>query len=656
MSLSFQDLQEAIYLDDKDEFLIYQNSSQRNKRVKRGNLFASKGLTVRGKFIDAESGNDVGLTAATAEANSILATAGAAGAQATADGKNTIFYSNDQPSTSNRKVGDIWFEIDQGYKTYKWNGSIWEAYESNGDTVLSGLNVGKLTSGYISSQIIELANTNAYLQSSSFIESWVSGKLYKTAKTSPSDVIRVKVLQTNGSYKVYNCTTEHTSSGGTFPGPDGAKWSETSVPTISVVMEQGGTAKNIPDLGFRVVGQGQAEFHGIIVRGAIVANEGFFGTTVNAIRLDDKGLTVGNNGYLKSRGVGYNGTAFFATSGTSGGFFLGNTQAENDPNDLYQLFVGNPTGNSLWWNGNNLLINGSLAAFATGSAGTSGFGLTIGSGFGIRYINNSSVLTITGGVENGVSNGAQIDLCGSSAAGQGGYLILQAGSGVNSEIRLNTNLSTDTSGRVGATRLSINNAGLVSIVKSPVATNVYNTGAGNLYVHSNLGVGRTPEQQDASGDTYGRIWASEEVAIYNMGTSPAIRSVVLKKVSGAGMLYLRAGDDSVTVTLDGGTGQITASSFTSFSSKRFKKKIKNLKDGLAAINSLRPVTFDWKNRNKQNDIGLIAEEVNEVLPIIVAKDENGDVSGLDYGKLTPILIQAIKELTIEVNKLKNRIK
>ena len=372
--------------------------------------------------------------------------------------------------------------------------------------------------------------------------------------------------------------------------------------------------------------------------------------------MDDKGLTVGNNGYLKSRGVGYNGTAFFATSGTSGGFFLGNTLAEGDPDDLYQLFVGKPTGNSLWWNGDNLLINGSLAAFATGTAGTSGFGLTIGSGFGIRYINNSSVLTITGGVENGVPNGAQIDLCGSSAAGQGGYLILQAGSGVNSEIRLNTNLSTDTSGKVGATRLSINNTGLVSIVKSPVAGGSYNIGAGNLYVHSNLGVGRTPEQQDGSGETDGRIWASEEIVVYNMGASPAIRSVILKKVSGAGMLYLRAGDDSVTVTLDGGTGQITASSFTSFSSKRFKKKIKNLKDGLAAINSLRPVTFDWKNRNKQNDIGLIAEEVNEVLPIIVAKDENGDVSGLDYGKLTPILIQAVKELTIEVNKLKNTIK
>ena len=94
MSLSFQDLQEALTLDDKDEFVIWQNSSKRNKRVKRGNLFASKGVTVRGKFIDSESGDDVGLIAVNAQIAAELAEADAEAAQAAANGKNRIFYNS----------------------------------------------------------------------------------------------------------------------------------------------------------------------------------------------------------------------------------------------------------------------------------------------------------------------------------------------------------------------------------------------------------------------------------------------------------------------------------------------------------------------------------------------------------------------------------
>lgn len=666
MSLSFQDLQEALTLDDKDEFIIWQNSSKRNKRVKRGNLFASKGLTVRGKFINAETGDDVGVVAANAQIAAELAEADAEAAQAAANGKNRIFYNSGRPDTAGNVGdyelidGDLWFDIsaEANYAMYTWNDSLvednkWELREI-ADLSIARVNVGKLIAGFISSQVFELANSDAYIQSSTFVETWTNSKSYKTEKEIPSDVVYVKVESSDGTWRIYQCASPHTSAAepATFPGAGGL-WTDVtdSYPTRTLTV--GDRTYTLPDCGFRIVGNGTAELNNVKIRGAVVSQIGFFGDTENAVRIDDKGLTVGNDGYLKSRGVGYNGTSFFATSGTSGGFFLGNTQAEGQE-ELYQLFVGKPTGNNLWWNGQNLLINGSLAAFATGTAGTSGFGLTIGSGFGIRYINNSSVLTITGGLENGVANGAQIDLCGSDAAGQGGYLILQAGSGVNSEIRLNTNLSTDTSGKVGATRLSINNAGLVSIVKSPIVGGSYNIGAGNLYVHSNLGVGRTPEEQDAFGDTDGRIWASEEIVVYNMGASPAIRSVILKKTDGAGMVFLRNGDDSVTITLNGGTGEISASSYNSTSSKRFKKKIKNLKTGLNTINSLRPVTFDWKNKNKQNDIGLIAEEVDKILPMIVSKDERGEASGLDYGRLTTVLIQAVKELSVEVEKLKSK--
>ena len=88
----------------------------------------------------------------------------------------------------------------------------------------------------------------------------------------------------------------------------------------------------------------------------------------------------------------------------------------------------------------------------------------------------------------------------------------------------------------------------------------------------------------------------------------------------------------------------------------FKMLIENLKNGLDTVSKLRPVTFDWKNKDLKNDIGLIAEEVNHLIPSVIGLNNKGEIVGIDYGKLTPILIQAVKELAIEVCKLKNKIK
>jgi hypothetical protein len=688
MSVSFQDLQEAIYLDDRDEFLIWQNSSQRNKRVKRGNLFASKGLTVRGKFIDVESGNDVGLAAATAINDAAVAQATANGAQTSANGKNKIFYQTTAPTsgaggTSGYALieNDLWFDTDGGYRMAKWNGSSWVDYGLETEAI-ANLDAGKIIAGFIGAQVININGSSGggasgtsgaagYIESTNFVPSWVSGALtvrqYTTSGTSgaylgkhiPSDTVQVKVLQGDGKYKLFRSLQDQGENATNAPPSSGNNdyWQEitgASIPVFEIEIPGGGT-KQIQNFGFRIVSNGYAEFGGSLFRGAVVANEGFFGTTSNAVRLDDDGLTVGDYGRLKSASLGYSGTSFFVTSGTSGGFFLGNTQAEG-AQALYQLYIGSPATNNLWWNGTNLLINGSLGAFARGTSGTSGFGLTIGSGFGIRYINNDAVLTITGGQTNGVPSGAQIDLVGSNylngTGGKAGLLLLQAGSGDGSGIVLSTNVSTDPSGLVGAQRLTISNTGLVTVEKQQVTGPTYTSGAGNLYVQSNLGVGRTPDPQNGSGDSIGKVWASEEVTVYN----GAIRSAILKKTDGAGMGFFRNGADAVTITLDGRTGDISASSYNSTSSKRFKKKIRKLKDGLSIINSLRPVTFDWKKKDKKDEIGLIAEEVYEVLPSIVKLDEENLPSAIDYSKLTPILIQAVKELFSEVERLKDKIK
>jgi len=68
---------------------------------------------------------------------------------------------------------------------------------------------------------------------------------------------------------------------------------------------------------------------------------------------------------------------------------------------------------------------------------------------------------------------------------------------------------------------------------------------------------------------------------------------------------------------------------------------------------LRGVTYDWKESGK-HDIGLIAEEVGEVIPEIVAYEKNGvDAKSVDYSRLVAVLIEAVKELSGKVQRLES---
>ena len=91
---------------------------------------------------------------------------------------------------------------------------------------------------------------------------------------------------------------------------------------------------------------------------------------------------------------------------------------------------------------------------------------------------------------------------------------------------------------------------------------------------------------------------------------------------------------------------------TAFSDERLKSNINTLEYGLEKVNNLRGVTY---TRDGRENIGVIAQEVEEVLPNIVltADDEMGTKS-VDYGRITAVLIEAVKELTKRVEELENK--
>jgi hypothetical protein len=90
---------------------------------------------------------------------------------------------------------------------------------------------------------------------------------------------------------------------------------------------------------------------------------------------------------------------------------------------------------------------------------------------------------------------------------------------------------------------------------------------------------------------------------------------------------------------------------------RLKTDLRNY-SGLEIVNKIKTYDFAWK-ANSSRMYGVMAHELQEILPYAVsgskdAIDENGIpiTQGVDYGKLTPILVKAIQEQEKKINQLK----
>ena len=93
------------------------------------------------------------------------------------------------------------------------------------------------------------------------------------------------------------------------------------------------------------------------------------------------------------------------------------------------------------------------------------------------------------------------------------------------------------------------------------------------------------------------------------------------------------------------------------SDKKYKENIKPIESALGKAMQLQGVTFDWKDSDSildiKEDIGFIAQDVQEVLPELVRDSGKGNLS-LRYQGITPILLEAIKELKAEIDLLKSK--
>jgi len=138
----------------------------------------------------------------------------------------------------------------------------------------------------------------------------------------------------------------------------------------------------------------------------------------------------------------------------------------------------------------------------------------------------------------------------------------------------------------------------------------------HLFVHGNLGVGTTNPtvKLDVNGNARFRL-------IRSLPSSGALR-----------------------YTSD---GTLT----TSTSDIRMKTNIHTISNALDSVMGLRGVTFIWKNSPEMgNRIGVIAQEVEKVIPEIVFTNKVDGYKGVLYGEMTAVLIEALKQQQNMINK------
>ncbi len=90
------------------------------------------------------------------------------------------------------------------------------------------------------------------------------------------------------------------------------------------------------------------------------------------------------------------------------------------------------------------------------------------------------------------------------------------------------------------------------------------------------------------------------------------------------------------------------------SSIRYKNNIKPFTPGLDLVLKLRPVSFNWKNGGMA-DLGLVAEEVAAIEPLMTIRNDEGEVEGVKYDRLNVAFVNAFKEQQLQIEAQQKQI-
>ena len=191
------------------------------------------------------------------------------------------------------------------------------------------------------------------------------------------------------------------------------------------------------------------------------------------------------------------------------------------------------------------------------------------------------------------------------------------------------------------------------------------------YGHDNTAVGFSALAANTEGNDLTCIGANCNTASNHLSNATAIGAHSIVSVSDSVVLGSVAGINGATatakvgigtssptaiLTIGRGAGHPVSDSWETYSSRRWKTNIQTLPNALAKVEHLRGVTYDLKDSGK-HEIGVIAEEVGAVVPELVTYEENGkDARGVDYSRLTALLIEGMKQQQREIQRLQSELR
>lgn len=170
---------------------------------------------------------------------------------------------------------------------------------------------------------------------------------------------------------------------------------------------------------------------------------------------------------------------------------------------------------------------------------------------------------------------------------------------------------------------------------------------------SGVGFGRL--RCDWSGNTYDSLtWMPSGISVNGYGYFEDDVRI------DNGDLVVRNSSNDITAFIDNsGNGYFTGDVTTNgnASDERLKENIVPLEKGLGTVEQIKTYTFNYKDRPEDTLPGVIAQEIEQILPEVVYDIEMEDdtYKAVRYQQIVPILVNAIKELSDKVKDLENRL-
>jgi len=132
------------------------------------------------------------------------------------------------------------------------------------------------------------------------------------------------------------------------------------------------------------------------------------------------------------------------------------------------------------------------------------------------------------------------------------------------------------------------------------------------------------------------------------------------------LIFTTAGSERMRIEAAGDVGIGTnnpttklevAGTITETSMRETKTNIENIENILPAVLQMQGVKYDWKDAKygSDNNYGLIAEDVDKILPNLVSHDSDGKARGIQYTKLTAVLLEALKEQQVQIDELRSKL-